>query len=548
MRRGGAGALVSVGLCADQGISRDSLDPHLDELRLGGLIHLTDWVQGHGQGYALTPEGVEVVQNPRLLARLKDGRLPLNRNGAAAQEPPAEPAPLHWERGEAARAALLTPSVPRVTFALLFINIVWFLVGLALAVQANLPANLYLFGGAEKPEDALQYSAILRLIGNINGPDFYLGHQWWRLITFAFVHIGLIHLGVNMLSLYWVGPLLERMWGHARFLILYVIVIVGGSCGMLLTNPVAGSAGASGAIWGILASMATWLFLNRRVLPPAVVASGAQQLLMVFVLNVFITFSVPSISKGGHFGGGIVGLIAAVPLDYLRFGRPGQRRLALVALFAIPLLCVAALSYFLAGSGGEKICAWEQGLETELWDAVYAPKINRVADGAEAVYENDAKPLLQRAAAARDPAAVEKAVAGLARMKAQVSSMARKLDTLGPFYMDRARQAWNTAREYLAAWAQLLQRAEEALAPGGDAKEKETQVVQQEEQVNKIRQRWQELFHPSPNKKRRKDKGDRLPPLAVKITGRSRGTGPVPCGLTDPRDAKNAPDVREISV
>src|SRR5947208_1219339 len=53
------------------GIPRAQLDPHLDTLRLGGLIRLTDWVQGRGQGYALTPEGEAVVQSPRLLEMLR---------------------------------------------------------------------------------------------------------------------------------------------------------------------------------------------------------------------------------------------------------------------------------------------------------------------------------------------------------------------------------------------------------------------------------------------------------------------------------------------
>ena len=56
------------------GITREELDPHLDQLRMAGLIHLTDWVQGQGQGYALTPEGESVLQNPRELAKVRAGK------------------------------------------------------------------------------------------------------------------------------------------------------------------------------------------------------------------------------------------------------------------------------------------------------------------------------------------------------------------------------------------------------------------------------------------------------------------------------------------
>src|SRR5207245_10465761 len=62
-----------------KGIQRDDLDPHLDQLRMAGLIHLTDWVQGQGQGYALTPAGKQILQSPRELARLRSGELDNSR-------------------------------------------------------------------------------------------------------------------------------------------------------------------------------------------------------------------------------------------------------------------------------------------------------------------------------------------------------------------------------------------------------------------------------------------------------------------------------------
>ncbi|HZT80377.1 MAG TPA: hypothetical protein VFA26_09150, partial [Gemmataceae bacterium] len=59
---------------AAAGIDRDRLDPSLDALRLAGLIRLTDWVRGKGQGYALTPDGARLLNDPRGLARALDGR------------------------------------------------------------------------------------------------------------------------------------------------------------------------------------------------------------------------------------------------------------------------------------------------------------------------------------------------------------------------------------------------------------------------------------------------------------------------------------------
>src|SRR5262249_50096678 len=80
------------------GVPRDRLDADLDLLRLGGLVHLTDWVQGKGQGYALTDTGREVLQSPRLLARLRSGSVPVFRDEAPPPPERAEGQPTTWER------------------------------------------------------------------------------------------------------------------------------------------------------------------------------------------------------------------------------------------------------------------------------------------------------------------------------------------------------------------------------------------------------------------------------------------------------------------
>src|SRR5260370_12268901 len=114
---------------------------------------------------------------------------------------------------------------------------------------------------------------VLHQIGSLRGGDIYVKHEWWRLVTCCFVHIGFFHLAVNMYSLFVVGPLLERLWGPIGFLVLYLIARVGGSCGMLIGNPLGAGAGASGAIWGVSASLATWLFPNRAALSRQLITS-----------------------------------------------------------------------------------------------------------------------------------------------------------------------------------------------------------------------------------------------------------------------------------
>ena len=76
--------------------------------------------------------------------------------------------------------------------------------------------------------------------------------EWWRLITAAFLHYGILHLGLNMLVLWIIGPPLEEYFGHGRYLLVYLVSGLAGSAGALLWSPDVLTVGASGAIWGIM--------------------------------------------------------------------------------------------------------------------------------------------------------------------------------------------------------------------------------------------------------------------------------------------------------
>lgn len=144
-------------------------------------------------------------------------------------------------------------------------------------------------------------------------------HQYLRMITAAFLHIGPFHLFVNMLALYMLGPAIERVLGWWRFLAVYLLAALGGSVAILLFGSVTGPvAGASGAIYGLFASA---LVLSR------VVGFDTRSLLFWIGLNFLITFSVPGISKLGHIGGFIVGGLATLALLGWTLQRnPARRR------------------------------------------------------------------------------------------------------------------------------------------------------------------------------------------------------------------------------
>lgn len=127
-------------------------------------------------------------------------------------------------------------------------------------------------------------------------------HEWYRLVTSGFLHFGVIHLAFNMLMLYQLGQLLERPLGRAKFVLLYGASLLGGSFGVLLVGGRGITGGASGAVFGLMAAAAIG-FKRQGV---NIMSTGLGTTLMI---NFFITFAIPGISKGGHVGGAIAGAI-----------------------------------------------------------------------------------------------------------------------------------------------------------------------------------------------------------------------------------------------
>jgi membrane associated rhomboid family serine protease len=122
------------------------------------------------------------------------------------------------------------------------------------------------------------------------------GGEWYRLVTAGFVHYGLIHLAFNMVLLYRFGEMIERAVGRVRFVALYTGALLAGSFGALLLTPNAVTAGASGAVFGLVGAAA----LGMRQRGISVWQSGVGGLLLI---NLVLTVMIPGISVGGHLGG-----------------------------------------------------------------------------------------------------------------------------------------------------------------------------------------------------------------------------------------------------
>jgi membrane associated rhomboid family serine protease len=130
--------------------------------------------------------------------------------------------------------------------------------------------------------------------------------SYYRLVTSGFLHVNLLHIAANMFALAVIGPTLEQVIGRWRFAVLYLLSLLGGSAAIYAFGaPGLPVVGASGAIFGLFGAS---LVMVRRL------GLDVQWLVGVIVLNFVFTFSVPGISKLGHIGGFITGVLAAVAI------------------------------------------------------------------------------------------------------------------------------------------------------------------------------------------------------------------------------------------
>ncbi len=178
-------------------------------------------------------------------------------------------------------ARALPMAQPYVTYALLAVNVAVFVLDLALGGRITT-------GTASEPGTGVLYAY-----------GVYAG-EWWRLVTSGFLHYGFIHLGMNMFVLYRIGPQIEQLLGHAQYAALYFASLFAGALGAMLLSPNSATAGASGAIFGLLGAAAGYQLANR-------VNIWQSGLGMLIVINLGITFLVPGISVGGHVGGMVAG-------------------------------------------------------------------------------------------------------------------------------------------------------------------------------------------------------------------------------------------------
>lgn len=171
--------------------------------------------------------------------------------------------------------------------------------------------------------------------------------QWWRLVTCSFVHIGVLHLVLNMMGLYYIGKPLEILQGSARMAFCYLFSVVAASLASIFWHggtPIV-SAGASGGIFGLMGAIAGMLIRHHHALPVPF-RVGLRGWILNFLLYNCVWFFLPQVDNAAHVGGFVGGLVVSAVLarSPVREAR-ARRGLSLPAAAALALV-VALLAVF----------------------------------------------------------------------------------------------------------------------------------------------------------------------------------------------------------
>ena len=185
--------------------------------------------------------------------------------------------------------------------------------------------------------------AVMDHFGANFGP-YTLSGQWWRLLTYMFLHGGLMHIAFNMWCLWDLGALCESLYGRWTFGAIYVLTGIAGGLASVAWNPGVLSVGASGAIFGLAGALIASFYLGEFSLPKVAIQGTLRSLLIFVGFNVFFGSLFPGIDNACHAGGLISGLIlgALIALLTPEQDRP-LKRIAIV-LFMVLILTGSGLA------------------------------------------------------------------------------------------------------------------------------------------------------------------------------------------------------------
>lgn len=201
-------------------------------------------------------------------------------------------------KNEKKLAKIFSPKKPVITYALIVLNIMVYLFMVLYDIDGN-----YFYALA-------------------NNYEFVQSGQIYRLITSMFLHSDIIHIACNMYALYILGPIVERYYGKTKFLFIYMLSgILGSVFSAAFMSADTISMGASGAIFGLLGSIAYFTYYYRATLQGLL----RSQILPVIILNLALGFMIPGIDISGHIGGLLGGILISMAIGIGDKGRKSDQ-------------------------------------------------------------------------------------------------------------------------------------------------------------------------------------------------------------------------------
>ena len=154
-------------------------------------------------------------------------------------------------------------------------------------------------------------------MGALFVPSIEKANEWWRLFTATFLHYDLMHVGLNMMALYWLGPFVEHFLGKWRFILTYMLASVG-SMGLIYLLavfeflPSKGIVvGASGGVMGLIGATGAIMFKGWKHDQANVARKSLLSMVLIIVAQVFLDWMIPNLSMAGHLGGAAIGFLIA---------------------------------------------------------------------------------------------------------------------------------------------------------------------------------------------------------------------------------------------
>jgi membrane associated rhomboid family serine protease len=417
------------------GVSLAEVAADVEFLWMEGLLRPRARPGDRVPGVTLTEAGARVLSDPAALAALREGPHTARARDAAA------------------RRALRVGGAPVVSRSLLAINLVVFGVGVFIATGLG-AAQAFLMGYGT-PAENVAVIEVLHRTGSVSAEDIAAG-RWWRLLTAAFVHGGLLHLIMNMSMLGFGFGIAEAMWGRLRYFLIYMLAAFGGNCVAMAWGPTAAVVGASGALCGIFGATIVWVLFNGQHLPRGAAGQMRMGLIVSAVMLVFISLF-PQVSGLCHLGGALFGAAAAVLLHFQRWGNTALRWAAVVGILLLPWLGVKVIEHQRASDP-----RWH-GVERKAFEHLYDNRLAETVGECERFYLRRVEPLVAEPPGKRDAGHIEHVLSELTERRSALSTLVEDLQHTGPYLDPKAEQGRQDALERAEQLAAKLDKSAAAL-------------------------------------------------------------------------------------